>query len=82
MSSTQTTIKSKLLGYLYELWQEHLITCIAVSQYYSNIHIASFVLHINRTVWKPIGLNVSDSMKQVVFHIKCSFLQNTDIRAD
>jgi len=53
MSRTQMTIKSKLLGYLYVIWQEHLITCIAVSQYYSNIHIASFVLHIYRTFWKP-----------------------------
>lgn len=40
MSRTQMTIKSKLLGYLYEIWQEHFITCIAVSQYYSNIYIA------------------------------------------
>lgn len=62
-NTQQRTIKSKLLGYLYEIWQERLITCIAVSQYYSNTHIASFVLHINRTFWKP---------DLAVFYVKCS----------
>lgn len=60
MLKMQTTIESRLLGYLYEIWQKHRITCMAVSQYYSNIHIASFVLNINRIFWKLLGFKVSD----------------------